>query len=277
MKYGFYPGCSYHSAAGYKESVDAVVERIGFDWREIDDWTCCGATSFFSLDAEKALALPARVFALAKSQGFDQVVTVCNACFATMKKAAKKLHENPALKAAVDDALKAEGLTPGDDLPVRHLLEVFVQDVPEDVWRAGGANGRKLSVAAYYGCQLTRPFTDVGHPDRPDLLETFFKRLGLDPVSHSAATLCCGAAHAVPYEAACRPLIERIVREIRAKGGDMAATICPMCQINLDAGQKTIGSDRLPVPYFTQVAGLAMGIDPARLGLSKLLIPVRGV
>lgn len=60
MKYGFYSGCSYGSAAGYSESVDAVSRALGIELVEIPDWNCCGATAFFSVNEFKALALVAR-------------------------------------------------------------------------------------------------------------------------------------------------------------------------------------------------------------------------
>jgi heterodisulfide reductase subunit B len=50
-----------------------------------------------------------------------------------------------------------------------------------------------------------------------------------------------------------------------------------MCQLNLDAYQAQVnrhfGTDfRLPVLYFTQMVGLALGMKPAALGLGREIV-----
>jgi len=49
---------------------------------------------------------------------------------------------------------------------------------------------------------------------------------------------------------------------------------CPLCQANLDMRQRQIGEQygrtyNLPILYFTQLMGLAFGLEPAALGLDK--------
>ncbi len=100
------------------------------------------------------------------------------------------------------------------------------------------------------------------------------KRLGFSVSEHSARTACCGASHSVAYADKCENLISRIINEIRNKNGQVITTICPLCQFNLDAAQRNTANP-LPVPYFTQLAGLAIGIDPKELGISKLLVPFK--
>lgn len=275
MKYGFYPGCSYHSAAGYTESVDSVCRVLGIELEEIDDWNCCGATAFFSSDELNGLALAGRVFALAQACGIREIVTVCNACYTTLRKAGRMLAHYPDRLAEVNGRLAHEGLKLDRDIPVRHLLDVFVNDVVEEVWSKERVKGTlSLSVAGYYGCQLTRPWGDLDDPGHPSIMEDFIERLGFQSVSHSARTLCCGASLAVPYEDECSPLISRIIGEARAKGADIITTLCPLCQFNLDVGQKDSLRRPVPVPYFTQLAGLALGLEPRELGLDKLLVPM---
>jgi heterodisulfide reductase subunit B len=274
--YGFFPGCAYKSAAGYRESVDALNQRLGIQFAEIKDWNCCGATAAFSLDEADGLALCARLFALAQHQGMDPIVTVCNACYTTLRKAGKRLEKDPEKWAAATRTLADQGLDLERPLPaVRHYLDVLAGDVADALQREATAEaGRISSVAVYYGCQYSRPWISGPDAQRPQILEGLLQRLGIDTVDHSARTLCCGASHAVPYADACSAIIQRIVDDIRDKGGQIVTTICPMCQFNLDAGQAAISSPSLPVTYFTQVIGLALGIDPKKLGLHKLLIPL---
>lgn len=246
---------------------------------EIPDWNCCGATVFFGLDVAKAAALSGRVFALAQAHGFDEIVTGCNACYATLRKASKLLDEDTDRLAAINRELSAEGLALQKSLPVRHLLQVLAHDPAPDFWASKRMVGLEaIPVAGYYGCQLTRPFGDVDDPEQPVMLERFMENLGFKPVSHGAKTLCCGASHAVPYGDECSPLIARIVSGIHRQGARAIVTICPLCQFNLDQGQKRIsGLPRLPVLFFTQLAGLALGLTPEVLGLDRLLVSGRGV
>jgi heterodisulfide reductase subunit B len=278
LTYGFFPGCAYATAAGYRESVDAVNRRLGIELVEITDWNCCGATSVFSLNQEDALILTGRLFALAEAQSHEQILTVCNACYTTLRKAAQMLAQSTPDLARVNARLSREGLTLNRLLPVRHYLEILYEDVPAEAWSAARPDyiGR-MKVAAYYGCQLTRPWADLDHAERPALLDRFFSRLGFQAVEHSARTICCGASHALPYEKDCRPLIRRIVEEARRRGAHFISTLCPLCQFNLDSLQKPAEAPPIPVPYFSQLAGLALGIAPQRLGFGKLLIPAENV
>jgi len=278
MTYGFFPGCAYATAAGYRESVDTVNRQLGIELVEIPDWNCCGATSVFSLNQDDALILAGRLFALAQAQGHEQILTVCNSCYTTLRKAGQMLAQSQTELSRVNVRLSAEGLTLNRLLPVRHYLEILYEDVPADAWSAGrpGYIGR-LKVAAYYGCQLTRPWADLDHAERPALLDRFFSRLGFQAVDHSARPVCCGASHALPYEKDCRPMIRRIVEEARRRGAHFISTLCPLCQFNLDSLQKSGEAPPIPVPYFSQLAGLALGIPPQQLGFGKLLIPAENV
>jgi len=276
--YGFFPGCAYQAAAGYKESVDAVCGLLGIELREIEDWNCCGATAAFSRSQKEALVLTGRLFALAARQGFEEIVTVCNACYSTLKKAAKLLDGQPALLEQVNRVMAAEGLLLEHPLPVKHLLEVMLRDRSRLSWPRGECRlPEQVKVAAYYGCQLTRPWQDVPRALRPDILESLLEAAGIEAVDHSARTLCCGASHAVAYSGRCQVLIDRIINGIRAKGGNLVTTVCPLCQFNLDQGQQGRAGDKVPVTYFTQVLGLAFGLPPEKLGLKKLLVPLKRI
>lgn len=278
MNYVFYPGCAYHSSAGYPQSVAALGRALDFRLIDIDDWNCCGATAQMSMDLDKALALNARVFALAERQGVDEFVTVCNACHTTLRKGRDKLLKSPEALAEVNRRLQLEGLRLTKPPRVLHLLEVLLRDVPDETWAAKRSEAfAGLPAAAYYGCQLTRPWgIGAGEPDDPQeprLLDRFFEKLGLAPVEHSARTMCCGASHMVSNPKSCRTLVKRLVTGMRMGGAKVAATICPMCQFNVDSGQQEV-VEPLPMLYFTQLAGLALGLPPRDLGLDKLLTPV---
>ena len=255
-----------------------VNRTLGITLKEINDWNCCGATVVFSLDAFKSLVLAARILALAEKQGFDEIVTGCNACYTTLRKASVMISKDDQTLTSINAAISKESLKIEHILPVRHYLEILADPKWTDAWRQKRPGKLKdIQVAAYYGCQFSRPWADVDHPEQPLMLDNLIEDMGFSAVKHSASTLCCGASHAVPYPLDCRPLISRIVLEARTKGAQMMTTICPLCQFNLDNGQKDLPGEGLPVPYFSQLAGIALGIRPEKLGVGKLLITIGGV
>jgi heterodisulfide reductase subunit B len=274
VKYAFYPGCTYHSAAGYRESVEAVNRTLGIELQEIPDWNCCGATAQAGVDEMESLVLGARVMALALRLGYRSLVTGCNACYTTLRKVLKKLDDNRNALAAVNRRLGRAGLAMDTAFSIRHHLEILVNDVDPAEWKSRvTGNHASVKVAGYDGCQLTRPWNDLRPPD---ILERLIALAGFTPVAHSARTLCCGAALAVPYESDTRPLISRIVTGMTMAGADLMTTVCPLCQLNMDQGQTGLAhrGPRLAVTYYSQLAGLALGIPADSLGLSKLFIPV---
>lgn len=274
--FGFFPGCAYKSAAGYRQSVEALNACLGIGWKELADWNCCGATAAFSLDEDDGLALCARLFALAQNQGVAPIVTVCNACYTTLRKAKKRLEKDPQALATATHTLAAQGLELAGPLPdVRHYLDLLATDYTDVLQNRISMDAFRWGpVAVYYGCQYSRPWLTGAYAQRPRVLENLFAKIKVPYVEHSAGTQCCGASHAVPYADACGAMIRRIVREIRSKGGATITTICPLCQFNLDAGQTEGLAAPIPVTYFTQIIGLALGILPKSLGLNKLLIPL---
>lgn len=278
MKYCFFPGCSYKSSAGYRQSTEAVTEKLGIELIEIPDWNCCGATVMYGESRFKATALAARNFAIAQNNGFSEIITGCNACYTTLRKAANLLQRKNNYLDRINRLLKDDGLTLSTDIKIRHLAEVFVDDVPSEIWQKNIPENRTaFNIGVFYGCQLTRPWGDIDSTENPQIIENFFKNLGCNVVEHSAKTLCCGASLAVPYAEDCEVLTRRIVHEIAKKGGDIITTLCPLCQFNLDNGQKALQTQDIPVTFFTQITGLVMGISPSALGLNKLLISPKKV
>ena len=81
LKYSYYPGCSLEATAKeYDKSLRAVAEVLDVELVELEDWSCCGASSGHSTNHLLSLALPARNLALAEKEGLDMAVA-CAACF----------------------------------------------------------------------------------------------------------------------------------------------------------------------------------------------------
>ena len=286
MKYGYYPGCSLErNAAAYHQSAMAVAGPLGIDLVEIDDWNCCGATEYFSINLLPAYALVARNLALAQDQGIsDQLVAPCSACFLNLTKTDRYMTESPKLAADVNEALAAGGLhyTPGS-VRVRHLLDIIVNDVGYDVVAARVSKPLTgLRVAAYYGCLIVRPgyggvFDD---PEHPTTMDRLLRILGAEVVDFPLRAQCCGGHMTQISQEVAYEMIRRLLKNAADYEADVIATVCPMCQLNLDAYQANVNQFfntdyMIPVLYFTQLMGLAFGVSPVDLGIGKEFVDAR--
>jgi heterodisulfide reductase subunit B len=81
---------------------------------------------------------------------------------------------------------------------------------------------------------------------------------------------CCGASNMNTKTETAIQLVADILEE--AKGADAIVTVCPMCQINLEAYQKQASAVRnkdlsITILYLPQLLGLAFGISEKTLGI----------
>lgn len=286
MKYGYYPGCSLErNAAAYHQSAMAVAGPLGIDLVEIDDWNCCGATEYFSINLLPAYALVARNLALAQDQGIsDQLVAPCSACFLNLTKTDRYMADSPKLAADVNEALAAGGLhyTPGS-VRVRHLLDIIVNDVGYDVVAARVSKPLTgLRVAAYYGCLIVRPGYGgvLDDPEHPTIMDKLLRVLGAEVVDFPLRAQCCGGHMTQISQEVAYEMIRRLLKNAADYEADVIATVCPMCQLNLDAYQANVNQFfktdyMIPVLYFTQLMGLAFGASPLELGIGKEFVDAR--
>jgi len=284
VKYAYYPGCSLEcNAAAYDWSVRAVAEVFGLQLPEIDDWNCCGATEYFSQDELTACAVIARNLALVDPQ-LDQVVAPCAACYLNLKKVDRLMADDPKMGDLINQALAAGGLhyTPGR-VQVRHFLEVLHTDVGEERIRQKVVRPLTgLRVAPYYGCQWVRPFKEVDNPEYPMKMDELLRWVGAEVIDYPVKAHCCGGHMTQISEPQAFELIRRLLYSAEEYQADLIACMCPMCQLNLDAYQSRVNGYfntqfKIPIVYFTQVVGLALGLDMQRLGFGKEIVAARPV
>jgi heterodisulfide reductase subunit B len=278
MKYSYYPGCTLHaSTKEYDMSTRAVCEKLGVELIELEDWNCCGALGAFSYNYFLSVALPARNLALAEAKKLT-LVAPCNACFHNLAKANKLLKGSEDLKKRINDVMD---LPYGGNAEVRHLLDIIVNDVGlENVAKCVTKPLKGLKVVPYYGCLIVRPVEIAKFDDQenPQSLDNLLKALGAEVLPFPVKVKCCGASLIVSDEDLALRLTKRILETAKDVGANCVAVTCSLCHTNLDAYQSEIESRYnvslgLPVLYFTQIMGLAFGIDPKTLGLDKNMVP----
>jgi len=285
--YLYYPGCSMESnAKAYHESLLVVASQLGIELEEIRDWNCCGATEYVGLSLTPAYALIGRNLALAARQGNGTrtLVAPCSACYLNLAKADHYMKESARLNENVNIALAAGGLNyaPGS-LTIRHLLDVIINDVGlEAVKRQVVRPLKGLRVAPYLGCMVPRPDPEKrwSDPEHPNELDRLLKALGAEVIDFPLKTHCCGGHMTQISPPTAFELIRRLVSSADQYKADMMVTLCPMCQMNIDAYQAETNRHfhtnyHMPIVFFTQVIGLAFGKDASELGFGRELTHAR--
>jgi heterodisulfide reductase subunit B len=274
------------SGRAYGESLTGVCEKLGLTMSEIDDWNCCGATEYVGVSLSPAYALIARNLALASNAKKDgePLVAACSACYLNLAKADAYMKERPLLNERVNVALGAGDLhyDPGS-VEIRHLLEVIMNDVGLDQVKSTVVKPLAgLRVAPYLGCMLPRPDPDHRwkNHERPDDLDRLLSALGADVVDFPLKTECCGGHMTQIAPKVGLELIRRLVDEAEHHGADMMVTVCPMCQINIDAYQGEMNAlfhtkHKMPIVFFTQLMGIAFGLNEKAMGFGRELTDAR--
>jgi heterodisulfide reductase subunit B len=280
-EYAYFPGCSLEKIAiSYHQSSLEMARKLGVELKELEDWNCCGATAYFHVDELLAYTLSARNIAMAEKANLD-LVAPCSACYKNTFFTNKYLLEDPDLADHVNYALEEDDLSFSGTIKIKHLMEVLVDDVGLDEIKNKVKKPLEgLRVAAYYGCQILRPrkngedFEDV---EDPDFFEALLSAVGAEPVDYSLKAYCCGGSLILTSREAALSMCRNLLQHARDREAAMIATACPMCQINLECYQTQVnqefGTDfKMPIVYFTQLVGLALGIAPKKLGIGKELI-----
>ncbi len=281
--YVYYPGCSLKgSSRAYEESILPVFKEIGMPLQELEDWNCCGATAYFSVDDTMAAAVCGRNLALAEKAGKD-IIAPCAGCYLTLKKSNIFLTGSQPKAAKILKDLKSVGCEYQGKVAVKHPLQVLSEDVGLPKIKELVRRPLKgLKVACYYGCQLVRPYTDFDDPDYPTKLDRLLEAVGAESVNYSAKTRCCGGSLTGTIEEVGLRLNYILLKEAKRKGADAIVTICPLCQFNLEitqakAGRKYKDDVAMPILYFSQLLGLAMGIAKEDLGFSRSIVSLKPV
>ncbi len=272
----YYPGCSLEATArDYEESIQGVAKLLDLDLVEVADWNCCGATAGHSLDHRLALNLSARNLALA-ARGPQPTVVPCALCFNRLKSSQAELLADDSLVTAEIGALgrdyrKVEVIELNRYLTTPEMIDLVESKKVIDL--------SGLRPVCYYGCQGQRPPKITGNPEaeNPTGLDRLLKALGCDVRDWSFKTDCCGASHSIPRPDIVFTLVGRLYERALQVGANCLVTGCQMCQANLDMYQTEIAAQLgrevyLPVFYFTELIGLALGADQTKTWLGRHLV-----
>lgn len=288
MKIPYYPGCTLHERAlDFDVSARECARALGVELEELPIWTCCGAVFPLTTDSVMEILAGVRNLAYARRLG-DKVVTLCSFCYNVLKRTNKVMRDDPEkrekanlfLRADTEARENVESYLKTDyegEVDVLHYIEMLRDVVGLDEVAKRVKNRLDgLKVAAYYGCMLLRPADEMefdGNPEQPTIFEDLLETLGCDVIDFPMKTECCGGFQIVRDEEIAISCSQTVTVSAIKRGADVIVTTCPLCRYNLDKKQKEIservrGFETIPVVYFTQLLGIALGIADEHLDFS---------
>ena len=278
MKYGYYPGCSLEGISmEYDHSMRSLFAALDITVEDLSEWICCGTLAAPSISRLLGVATPLWNVAKAKQEGFEQLVAPCSACVYHFKNAEKQVNTNSKLMTEVESVLDL----PLNDLPrTVHPLEILVNDGFEERIKSGVRNDLSdLKVVCYYGCHISRPaeVMQFDDPENPQSMDSLLNWVGVETLEWPSKVDCCGAHFSLIKPDIVVDLCAELIESALGVGADAIVVACPMCHANLDTRQDDIAakvghSISLPVLYFSQVLGYALGLEPKALGLKRHII-----
>ena len=273
MKYAYYPGCTAETTSvEFGLSTQAVCQTLNVELEELEDWSCCGASSAHSLNHELSLELPARNVAQAQGSGLD-LITPCPACYQNSLSADNALRADEEWRAKMENLLDFQYSGAGHP---RHILDVLSHDMDAETIKSHVVKPLTgLKVACYYGCVLVRPPEKTGwdDPEHPVTMDQVLEAVGAEPVDWSYKVDCCGASMTLTISDVVTNLSSKIVAGAIEAGADCIASACGICQINLDTRQQV--QRDVPILYFTELMALAFGVPGVEKWLSKHAVDPR--
>jgi len=283
LRYALYIGCTIQAEQfGYEASVRETLPRLGVELVDMEGASCCGFPAFRSKSILGWLYLSARNLAIAEGLGLD-VLPLCNGCHLSFIETKFTLEKDATLKGFINENLEREGLKYTGNVDVIHIIELLHDII--GVKKIGAAIERPLKgvqLATHPGCHAIRP-SSLGRPDDaeyPQKLDDLVVALSAGTMDYPEKTDCCGSSLAMASGKTTLIIASEKLKAVKEYGFDGLVTTCPFCFKLFDSRQRAIQtamSDRsleVPVFYYTQILGLAMGVKPEKLGLELNLSPI---
>ena len=115
------------------------------------------------------------------------------------------------------------------------VTDIGVKAIARRVQRRLGG----IRVAPYYGCLVVRPYAEFDGPDLPTSMDRLLTALGASVVPYAMKTRCCGGVLMTTQQEIALKLVGDVLAPVRDV--DCVVTVCPLCQLNLEAYQRQVG------------------------------------
>ncbi|MDQ1239086.1 MAG: heterodisulfide reductase subunit [Thermodesulfobacteriota bacterium] len=257
----------------YEISARLTAQALGITLHDMDEFGCCGFP-LKSLNSMDTLVIAARNLALAEFRGME-ICALCNACSATLAETAHLLETDSMLKSQVNEKLREIGLSYSGPVRVRHYMRILWEEIgPEAIRERIVRPLEGILLAPHYGCHYLKPSEltkDFDSPDVPVTLSELIEVTGASVLDYSTLKECCGGGVLGISEDTANALAVKKLEDLSHYDAHALVLVCPFCNVMYEGQQKKIakktGLDlKVPVVYYPQVLGLALGYTPDELG-----------
>ncbi len=274
MNFAFFLGCNVPAQVyNYEASVRKIAQTFDINLVDIAEFGCCGELTE-AMDHYTSLIYSARNIALAEKEALD-ILTLCNGCFASLNKAIFALKDSH-LRSNVNETLKKIGLSYNGKSRVFHFHQLMYDIVkPSRIKEKIVHSLDNISVSCHNGCHILRPndVLEFDDPENPKKLDELATLTGVKVVKPMGIEQCCGSVLSVcDLDVAQLSAIESIERK-----GEVDAIVvgCPFCFKQFDIGQivarKKFNKElNIPILFYAELLGLALGFNPKELGLNMI-------
>ena len=274
-----YLGCTIPTQEyAYEVSARKVLPLLGVNLIDLQNAACCGQP-LKGIDILGWLYLASRTLALAEQQGAETLLALCNGCHVSICEAKHILETDDDLRKAINEMLADEGLEIQGHIRIRHLLDFLHDDIGPQKIKQTLENSPNfnplvnLKLAAHYGCHIIRP-SSIERPDQlddPSKLEALIEITGASTSKYPERLECCGAPMLASVDKESFQISGNKLMAIQKRGFDGVINVCPFCERMLERQEvisRVTGLDvSISSMYYTQLLGLALGIEPEQLGL----------
>ena len=268
MKLLYFPGCTLKtSAKNLEKSAFAIMEKLGHELVEMDDWTCCGVVSSLSDDDLMRHIAPLRNLIHVEDQNEDKLITLCDMCCNTLKQTDLRVKENKDDLETLNLFMDRENDYKGS-VKIYHFLEYLRDEIGFNYIKKLVKNPLKnMKIMPYYGCMMLRPReVAIDDAEEPTILSDLLTSLGAEVVDNPFKIECCGSYHTIENKDIVRNRSHRITNYATNNGAEAMVLSCPLCRFNLDYRGKEAekifnGYKQIPIYYYTQLIAIALGLD----------------
>jgi succinate dehydrogenase / fumarate reductase, cytochrome b subunit len=282
MKVAYWPGCvSRGFTPELHGSMAKVAPLLDIELIELDRAACCGAGVIAEHNQELADSLNARTFALAQKTDGELMMNICSTCQGAQSECQERLDASTEYREYINGNLAGEGLRYEKGLPNKNLLWLLVEDIGLATLRSKVKRPlTDLKVGPFYGCYIVRPVNRLGIDEehqRDRYLHMVIDALGGTVINYAGVYKCCGFPIITMNKEASLSQAGRHLGDAIDARADCLVVPCPLCHLNLDLQQpvaaKVVGRELgLPVLHLPQLVGLALGLSPKELGMSKHIV-----
>jgi heterodisulfide reductase subunit B len=290
MKLLYYPGCTLKtSAKNLEQSAFAIMDALGHEIEEMEDWNCCGVVSSLTDDDLMHHLAPLRNLIHVEDQGEEKFVTLCDMCYNTLKQTDLRMKEIPDDLETLNLFMDRENDYKGT-VKVLHFLEFLRDEIGFGVLKKMVKNPLKgMKIMPYYGCMLLRPReVAIDDAEEPTIMGDLLKVLGAEVIDNPFKIECCGSYHTIEEKKLVSNRANKITNFATERGADAIMLSCPLCRFNIDVRGKEAEKmynnyKQIPVYYYSQLIAVALGLDPKCCGFEDhavdpvLLLKKKGV